>query len=413
MIHLKKRGVSYLLIVILLFCYSSVAFADTISDKQKELKNVKEDIQSTKSDIEGIKGEQQELIEQIADIEADLDDKKKQLTEIEEILKEVQKNIELTQKELEDAIRKADAHKELMDERICAMYMSSNVSYLEILLDANSVTDFLNRVEMIKEIMTLDQEVLEEMQAIKEEIEERKEVLEAQEEVEEGTKREIVAQKEAIEEKQEEKEALLAKLKEQQKKMETDLDKLEKNSKGLEAEIQRLISEREEQKRRERERERARALNSSRGGSRSTTLPGSKPSLPDSGSTIKGNASAVIGVATRHLGKPYVYGASGPSAFDCSGFTSYVFRELGVSLPRTAATQANCSTGIKITSRNALKPGDLVFFSNSNSNLGHAGIYIGGGQFIHASSSKKRVVIESIDSDYRRRHFRWGRRIFN
>ena len=181
--------------------------------------------------------------------------------------------------------------------------------------------------------------------------------------------------------------------------MEKDLDKLEKTSKDLETEIKRLVAEREE-----RERMAQMANTNSRGGDR--------PSK-DSGSTLSGNIGNVISVATNKLGSSYIYGAGGPSSFDCSGFTMYVYGQCGVSLDHNAARQANCTTGVKISSRNALKPGDLVFFSNSSSSLGHAGIYMGGGQFIHASSSKGKVVIESIDSDYRRRHFRWGRRIFN
>jgi len=292
--------------------------------------------------------------------------------------------------------------------------MSSDISYLEILLDAKSVTDFLDRLEMVKEIMSLDQEALEKMQAIKEEVKERKENLEAQEEAEEYIKEEIVAQKEAIEDKQEEKEVLLADLKDKQKKIETDLDKLEKTSKDLESEIKRLVAEREERARM------AQMTNTnSRGGDRTLvnntdSEPGDSDSVQDPGSTISGNVGKVIGIAKKQEGKPYKWAASGPSAFDCSGFTMYVYGQCGVSLPHSAAGQATCSVGIEITNRSALQPGDLVFFSNSSSNrVGHAGIYMGGGQFIHASSSKKKIVIESIDSAYRKKHFRWGRRIFS
>lgn len=414
---MSKKRVCFLLVAILLLSYTTVAFADTISDKKKELKNVEEDIENKKSDIDELKSEQDKLIGQIADIEVELNEKKKQLTEVEEILEEIQKNIDETQKELDEAVKKEDAHRKLMDERICAMYMSSDISYLEILLDAKSVTDFLDRLEMVKEIMSLDQEVLEKMQAIKEEVKERKENLEAQEEAEECIKEEIIAQKKAIEDKQEEKEVLLADLKDKQKKIETDLDKLEKTSKDLENEIKRLVAEREERARRERALALATNTNS-RGGDRTLidntdSGQGDSDSGQDPGSTISGNGGKVIGIATAQLGKPYVYSASGPSAFDCSGFTMYVYGQCGVSLPHSAAGQATCSVGIKITNRSALQPGDLVFFSNSSSSLGHAGIYMGGGQFIHASSSKRKVVIESIDSAYRKKHFRWGRRIFS
>ena len=123
-------------------CNFTVAFADTISDKKKELKGIDENIESAKSDIEEVKEEQDILVKQIADIEIDLKDKQKQLTEVEEILEEIQKNVEITQVELDEAIEKENAHRKLMDERVCVMYMCSDTSYLEILLDAENFTDF-------------------------------------------------------------------------------------------------------------------------------------------------------------------------------------------------------------------------------------------------------------------------------
>lgn len=157
---------------------------------------------------------------------------------------ETQENIKLTEAELDDAIEKAELHKELMDERLCAMYMSSNTSYLEILFEAKSFTDFLDRMEMVKEIISLDQEVLDQMMAIKAEIEEKKNSLEEEKLIEEAVKEDITDQKSAIEAKQRKKETLLTELKSQQKDMEFNLGQLEGISKDLEAAIQKLVAER-------------------------------------------------------------------------------------------------------------------------------------------------------------------------
>lgn len=97
--------------------------------------------------------------------------------------------------------------------------------------------------------------------------------------------------------------------------------------------------------------------------------------------------AAIVAKAKQYLGCPYVYGASGPNSFDCSGFTSYIYRQFGYSINRTASTQFN-GNGTSV-SRENLQPGDLVFFRDfgSSKSATHVGIYIGNGQFIHASSS--------------------------
>ena len=101
---------------------------------------------------------------------------------------------------------------------------------------------------------------------------------------------------------------------------------------------------------------------------------------------VSGKGSTVVETAKKYIGCSYVYGASGPSSFDCSGFTSYVFKQHGISLSRTAAGQY--SNGVAV-SRNQLQPGDLVMFGKSGIN--HVGIYIGGGQIVHAANKSRGV----------------------
>jgi len=120
----------------------------------------------------------------------------------------------------------------------------------------------------------------------------------------------------------------------------------------------------------------------------------------------------VIRIAKRYLGRRYVWGAEGPSSFDCSGFTQYVMRKSkGVRIPRVSRQQAYYG---KYVSRRNLKPGDLIFFDTSRRRRGyinHVGIYIGNNKFIHASSARHRVVITSLNRPFYRSRFKWGRRI--
>ncbi|MFJ6351258.1 NlpC/P60 family protein [Streptomyces sp. NPDC092046] len=102
-------------------------------------------------------------------------------------------------------------------------------------------------------------------------------------------------------------------------------------------------------------------------------------------------ATEAIAFAQAQLGKPYVWGATGPSAYDCSGLTQAAWRAAGVSLPRTTYTQINAGRRV---SRSELAPGDLVFFY---SGISHVGLYIGGGQMIHAPRPGAPVRVAPID----------------
>ena len=124
------------------------------------------------------------------------------------------------------------------------------------------------------------------------------------------------------------------------------------------------------------------------------------------------SSSDIVDSAMQHLGTRYVYGGASSSGFDCSGFTMYMYKQLGYSLPHTATGQWQSGIGTKVYSISELQPGDLVFFNDPSRNAGkacsHAGIYIGNGQHIHASSSKNGVVISDLTSGYYNRYFIGG-----
>ena len=120
-----------------------------------------------------------------------------------------------------------------------------------------------------------------------------------------------------------------------------------------------------------------------------------------------GNGSSIVATAKKYLGYNYTYGGSSPSTgFDCSGFTSYIFKQHGISLNRTAAGQY--SNGVAVSRAN-LQPGDLVMFGKSGIN--HVAIYIGGGKIIHASTPSTGVRIDSLSTGYYNNNYVGARRV--
>lgn len=116
---------------------------------------------------------------------------------------------------------------------------------------------------------------------------------------------------------------------------------------------------------------------------------------------------SVVDKAMSRRGKPYVWGATGPNRFDCSGLTQWSYRQKGISIPRVAAQQAQAGKKVK---RSELKVGDLIFFrtdSSSPNRISHVGMYIGNNQFVHAPHSGDVVRVASL-TGYYSTHYAWS-----
>lgn len=131
----------------------------------------------------------------------------------------------------------------------------------------------------------------------------------------------------------------------------------------------------------------------------------SSNSVPVSSSGVSGND--IVEYAKQFLGCRYVYGAAGPSSFDCSGLTMYVYKHFGYSLSHSSKVQA--TQGKAVTGE--LQPGDILVFTNGGSAVGHVGIYIGNDKFIHASDSTTGVIISNLSDRWNKSKYVGARRI--
>ena len=136
--------------------------------------------------------------------------------------------------------------------------------------------------------------------------------------------------------------------------------------------------------------------------SRQSSVPESQPFLAQT------KVNALLTTAKKYIGVPYQFGGTTPKAFDCSGYLQYVFAENGMKIPRTADEQYKL--GRRTVSAAQLVPGDLVFFTTYEPGASHCGIYLGGGKFIHASSSRG-IRIDELSNAYWQPRYYGGKHI--
>jgi len=278
---------------------STSVLANSIDDAKKELQSITGEIEETKEELSQVKDEKEAVRNQLNQIEQDLNSKEKELAVVESQLSQAQKELETvkselkeaedeldkTQKkldslkqELQKAIEECEEQEKLNAARLRAMYMNSTASYLELLLESKSFNDLLNRVEMIVQMVTYDQQAFDSLQMYRDEVEQRKQDCEEQEqrileqklsiekkksELEEKerqiqVKREKIArQKQEIHNAQKEKEALINQLSQEEARILKELDQKEKESKAIEKRIRELIRRAEEERRKAEEAKKA------------------------------------------------------------------------------------------------------------------------------------------------------------
>jgi len=276
------------------------------------------------------------------------------------------------------AARKSLRHSKVqLANRLVDLYTSGDQNAgLAVLLGASSLDDMLGRMDASERVSQQDTLVLRQVTRLRREVQHRQNFLKHAHAEQVQVVAERNAAKASIESQLGQRRELLGSIR------------------GEIAHLKAVEAARQAQLQREAEARLAQQQADQRQASLAPTVPVTAPSVPAPPSTAPpARYGGVVGIAMQYLGTPYVWGGASPSGFDCSGFVMYVFSKIGVSLPHSSYAQYGYGSPV---SRGDLQAGDLVFFDG----LGHVGIYIGGGSFIHSPHTGDVVKISSISGWY-------------
>jgi peptidoglycan DL-endopeptidase CwlO len=271
-------------------------------------------------------------------------------------------------------LRRAQAN---LSERLVALYKAGEQSAVEVILGAATLDELLDRADAVERVSEQDARIVREVRAFRTEVKRR----EAQLRKARAQQADLVSQRAA-----------------HRAQIEAQLAERERLLSSVRDEIARMqAAERRRQEQLAQEAENRLGSSGGGGGGGGGGTASSGADFVDS--TFGGSSpppaqyGGVVGIAMQYLGTPYRWGGASPSGFDCSGFVMYVYAKVGVSLPHNAAMQYGYGSPVSYAN---LAPGDLVFFNG----LGHNGIYIGGGQFIHSPHTGDVVKISSMSGWY-------------
>jgi peptidoglycan DL-endopeptidase CwlO len=348
----RRRQAQAFVLVVGALCVATAANADPggIASKQAQAQQVLGQINQIDRSLDAAVEQYNLANVRLHKIETDMRENKKQLAL-------ARANLKVSQKSLA--------------KRLVTAYTSTeDTSTLAVLLGSTSFEDMLNRVEAINSTSNQDANIVEQVRTSKVAIQRHEvELKNAHQE-----QQHVVAEKAA-----------------QRQHIESQLATRRQLLSSIRGEIQRMKAAEAAQQRQLAAAAQARIAVQS---NPPATGIGVGASTPEGSTVAPPNVhGGVVGIAMHYLGVPYVWGGASPRGFDCSGLVMYVFAQIGVSLPHSSYAQAAMGTPVSISQ---LEPGDLVFFTGAS----HVGIYIGGGQFIHAPHTGDVVKISSLSGYY-------------
>jgi cell wall-associated NlpC family hydrolase len=323
---------------------------------------------SPPASISAKRAEAQQVLNEVNGLDASLGRADELLNLANLRLTQVQRDIKTNRYELRVAKRNLVRSRKTIAKRLVTLYTSTGGSSLELILGAQSLDDILNQLDTETRVSSLDAQVIGQVESFRAAVK-------------------LHARKLAIA--QSRVSRLVAMRRQQQRAISVRLGERRHLLSSVNGEIQQLLEEQQ-----------AAALAASQRARQrfdvqvpTDTVVGASAVAPEGASVIPPSShEGVVGVALSYVGVPYVWGGSTPSGFDCSGLVMYAYAQLGVSLPHSSYAMWNMGVPVP---EDQLQPGDLVFFNG----LGHVGLYVGGGYFVHAPHTGTVVQVSPLSSD--------------
>lgn len=386
MILMNKRILCFLLAMVLVLGCGLNAVATSSSEVQKQQTETKNKLNEVNKSITAIENKRKEVQSQLKGLNADLVETMLTLETLETDLEIKQEEITAAQEEYDYFKALEEEQYESMKLRIQYMYEKGSNDYINMLLEAKSISDLLNRADFARDVSDYDDEKLQEYQEIKDKVAETKAVLEEEKaELEEVQEAQLVYKTE-LDKKISSARSKSANFESQLKEAQRQAESYKETIKQQTAMIRQLEAE---EARRAEEANNSSNEESNEGSSSASNTFGSNSS--GSGSSVSASGSGlgveIANYALRFVGNPYVSGGTSlTNGADCSGFTWAVHKHFGISIPRISRDQA---VGGKNVSISAVQAGDIIYYGN------HVAIYIGNGKVVHASTRETGIKISN------------------
>ena len=350
--------------------------------------------------ISDLTSEQNEASNKLAKLQKEIKENEAEAEKLVAEMEETKELLENLQNEIEDlnlVIKLREEH--LEDQARALQIMGESGNIVNFVLNADSLNDVVGRIDVVSTLISSNKQTLAQQEEDKAQVEAKENETVKKQEEQNKIAGKLEANKNALAERQAEQESMLASIAAEKSKA-----KEERST---------LVAQAEAAEQRRKELETARTVSASASSDEVTTASSTESSAASSTASSSSasskaktetpaapkapaaNGGSVVSIAHSLTGTPYSYSGTTPAAFDCSGYTSYVFNQAGRSLPRTAAGQYSATTRI---SQSQAQPGDLVFFSQGGG-IDHVGIYLGGGSFIGSQTSTG-VAVSTINSGY-------------
>ncbi|MGB2953626.1 MAG: NlpC/P60 family protein [Gaiellaceae bacterium] len=288
-------------------------------------------------------------------------------------LNQIRHDLRLNETQLHIARANLKHAQATLSKRLVDLYTAGGENTtLEVVLGATSLDDLLNRLDTANRVSEQDTKILREVYAFRTQVQQHERQLKQAHAAQAKVVAQRAATKTSIQSQLAERRSLLSSIR-------GEIVRLQAQERQQEAALRAALQQRLQVQQQQ-------AAAEALGGGIPTSPGAAGPAPPPT-------HGGVVGIAMQYLGIPYRWGGASPSGFDCSGLTMYVFAQVGVSLPHSSYGQYSMGSPV---SRADLQPGDLVFFDG----LGHVGIYVGAGNFIHAPHTGDVVKISSMSGWY-------------